>query len=137
MSTYLGLRLATVGALAVPPLLTGTINDVASSTGDLEVGSGDRDQRTLPLLVAEGGSTLEGDRGASLQLGQVQSSTSRDGHVLDDDGRARSLVLDGRSSISECAACTGVKAAGSSRDERTSAEKEGGKRKGNHDVGSL
>jgi hypothetical protein len=137
MSAYLRLRLATVAALAIPPLLTGSVDNVAAGTGDLEVGSGDRDERTLPLLVTKGGSTLEGNGGTSLQLGQVQCSTGRDGHVLDDDGSAGSLALDGRGGSSERAGCTSVKATGSSRDKRTSAEKEGGKREGNHDVGSL
>ena len=137
MSTYLGLLLATVGALTIPPLLTGTVDNVAAGTDNLEVGSGDRDHGTIPLLVAERSGTLEGDGGTRLQPRQVQSHTGGDSHVLDDNGRARGLVLDGGSSISERAACTSVKAAGSSRDERTSAEKKGGKREGNHDVGSL
>jgi hypothetical protein len=137
MSTYLGLLLATVGALTIPPLLTGTVDKMAAGTGNFEVGPGDRDQGAIPLRVAEGGGTLEGDCGTRLQSCQVQNHFGGDSHVLNDNGRARALVLDGRSCISERAACTGVKAAGSSRDERTSAEKEGGKRKGNHDVGSL
>jgi hypothetical protein len=137
MATYLGLLLATVGTLAVPPFLTGTVDKVARSTNYLDVGSGDGDERTLPLLVAESGGTLESDGGAGLQLREVQSSTRRNGHILDDNGSTRSLALDGRSGISESAACTGVKAARGSRDERTSAEEEGRKREGNHDVGSL
>jgi hypothetical protein len=86
--TYLGLRLATVGTLAVPPLGTGTVDNVASGTNDLDVGSRDRDERTLPLLVAECGGTLEGHGGTRLQLRQVQGGSSRNDHVVDDNGSA-------------------------------------------------
>lgn len=57
----LGLGLATVGALAIPPLGTVAINHVARSTGDGDVSSGDGDERTFPLLVTERSGTLEDD----------------------------------------------------------------------------
>lgn len=57
----LGLGLASVGALAVPPLGAIAINDVARGAGDSDVSSGDRDQWSLPLLVSEGSGTLEDD----------------------------------------------------------------------------
>ena len=62
--TYLGLRLAAVASLAIPPLSTICVNDMASGANDFDVGSRNRDERALPLLVAEGGGALEGDGGA-------------------------------------------------------------------------
>lgn len=57
----LGLGLSTVAALSVPPLGTVSIDNVARGTLDGDGASGEGDQRTLPLLVTERGSTLEGD----------------------------------------------------------------------------
>lgn len=57
----LGLVDTAVGALAVPPPATVTINQVALGTSDRDIGSGNPDQRTVPLLVAEGRGTLEDD----------------------------------------------------------------------------
>lgn len=56
-----GLGLATVGPLAIPPLGTVAINDVARGTSDSDVGSRDGDEWAFPLLVAEGSGTLEDD----------------------------------------------------------------------------
>lgn len=97
----LGLGLAAVGALAVPPLGTVAINDMARSTDNFDVAARDADERTAPLLVAEGGGALEGDGGAILQAGEIQSSTGRDGDVVQDDAGAGALALDGRGSIGE------------------------------------
>lgn len=57
----LGLGLAAVGSLAVPPAGTATVDDMAGSTVHLDVLTGEADEGTLPLLVTEGGLTLEGD----------------------------------------------------------------------------
>lgn len=57
----LGLGLATVRALAVPPLGAVAIDNVARGAGDGDVSAGDRDQGAFPLLVAEGSGTLEDD----------------------------------------------------------------------------
>lgn len=57
----LGLVDTAVGALAVPPPATVTINQVALGTSDRDIGSGNTDQRTVPLFVAEGRGTLEDD----------------------------------------------------------------------------
>ena len=57
----LGLGLATVGALAVPPARALAVNDSAGGLGDGDVLTTEADQGSLPLLVAEGGGTLEGD----------------------------------------------------------------------------
>lgn len=46
--------------------------------------------------------------GASGKLGQIQSSTGGYGNVVEDNGRAAGLVLDGRSGISESAASAGA-----------------------------
>lgn len=53
--------LATVGALAVPPLGAVAINHVARGAGDGDVRSGDGDEGALPFLVAKGSGTLEND----------------------------------------------------------------------------
>ena len=91
---HLGLGLATVRALGVPP--TGSIS-VKSGTSavDGDVVTRDRDKRTLPLLVAEGGGALEDDVGALLQVGQVEGGAGGNDKVAESDGRARLLVLDG------------------------------------------
>ena len=57
----LGLGLATVGTLAIPPLGAVAIDDVARGAGDSNVGSGDRDEWALPFLVSEGSGALEDD----------------------------------------------------------------------------
>lgn len=57
----LGLGLAAVGSLAVPPAGTATVDDMAGSTVHLDVLTGEADEGTLPLLVTEGGLTLEGN----------------------------------------------------------------------------
>ena len=62
----LWLGLATVGALAIPPLGSVEVDDMASGTGDGDVRTRDRDQRSLPLLVAEAGGTLEDDLSGSV-----------------------------------------------------------------------
>lgn len=61
MSAYLRLGLASVATFSVPPIRTSTINEMASGTVDSDVGPRDGDQGSFPLLVAECGSTLEGD----------------------------------------------------------------------------
>jgi hypothetical protein len=57
----LGLGLAAVGSLAVPPAGTATVDDMARGTGDLEVLTGEADEGAFPLLVSEGGLALEGN----------------------------------------------------------------------------
>lgn len=57
----LGLGLATVGALAVPPAGALAVNDSAGGLGDGDFVTTEADQGSLPFLVAEGGSALEGD----------------------------------------------------------------------------
>lgn len=91
----LRLRLATVGTLSIPPTSTITINNMAGSTFDSDIGSGDRDERTLPLLVAEGSLTLEDDLGSLLQTCQIESLAGGDLDVGESNGRAGSLGLHG------------------------------------------
>jgi len=90
----LGLLLATVGALAVPPSATLTVEDGAGSTNDGELVTGDGDERTSPLLVAEGGGTLESNSGTGVQASQVKSGTGRDNSIADDDAGAGLLLLE-------------------------------------------
>lgn len=59
----LGLLLATVGSLGVPPASTISVEHGARGTLDGDISSRNRDQGTLPLLVAKSGSTLEDDLG--------------------------------------------------------------------------
>lgn len=60
-SEELGLSLAAVGSLAIPPASTISIENSTRSSLDSNVSSGDGDQRTAPFLVAEGGLSLEDD----------------------------------------------------------------------------
>ena len=120
----LWLLLAAVGTLAVPPLSTIAVNNVAGSTLDGDLGTRDRDERTLPFLVAEAGGTLEGNGGSVLELGKVKGGTGGDSDVVQDDRSARGLALDGRGSVRECAAGTSIQARRNSRHKRASAEEE-------------
>lgn len=120
----LGLGLATVAALAIPPALTLTVNGVAIGTFDEKVVSSEGDQGTFPGIIAKGSLSLEDDlycvrkspylenrityMSAILELGKIKSSASRDGNVVEDNGRAATLALDSRSSISKGAAGTGL-----------------------------
>lgn len=45
---------------------------------------------------------------AILELSQIESSASRNGDVIQDNGGAAAFVLDSGSSIGERAACTGL-----------------------------
>lgn len=57
----LWLGLSTIGSLAVPPALSTAVDGVVGSTGNDDVGAGDTDERSIPLLVAEGSLALEDD----------------------------------------------------------------------------
>jgi hypothetical protein len=57
----LGLLLAAVATLAVPPTSTITLNLTTRVLLDGNAGSGRGDQGALPFLVAEGGGTVEDD----------------------------------------------------------------------------
>lgn len=57
----LGLGLAAVCALGVPPPRSVAVNDVAGFARHLDVLSGHPDQRALPFFVPEGGLALEND----------------------------------------------------------------------------
>lgn len=57
----LGLRLATVGALAVPVVRTVAIEDTARGALHGDVSSRDGNEWAVPFLIAEGGLTLEDD----------------------------------------------------------------------------
>lgn len=89
------LVLAAVGALAVPPFGSVAIDKMTARTLDGDVGTGEADQGTLPLLVVEGSSTLESDGSAVLEVGQIKSLASRDGNVLEHDVAAALLAIFG------------------------------------------
>lgn len=90
----LGLGLAAVGTLAVPPSATLAVNNGARSTdnGDLVTRNGNK--RTAPLLIAKGSGTLEGDGGARSQTGQIKGGSSGDNGIVDDNAGARLLLLE-------------------------------------------
>lgn len=90
----LRLGLTAVSTLAVPPSAAITIDDRSRGTNDGDVVTRDGDERTLPLLVAESGSTLEGNSGARSEVSQVKGGTSGNDSILDDDARARLLLLE-------------------------------------------
>jgi hypothetical protein len=58
---YLGLGLASIATLSVPPLGTSGVDDMTSSTIDRDVGTRDGDQWTFPLFVSERSRALEGN----------------------------------------------------------------------------
>lgn len=106
----LGLLLATVASLAVPPTSTITVNLSTRVLLDGNTGSGRGNQGALPFLVAEGGGTVEDDllaahqpmafrqfkgktySGTGLQASQVQGLTRGHRDVLESDGGARGLA---------------------------------------------
>lgn len=57
----LGLGLAAVRALAVPPALTLGVDHGARGSSESDALTAEADEGALPLLVAEGGGALEGD----------------------------------------------------------------------------
>lgn len=57
----LGLGLATIGTLTIPPALTTTVDGVVGRSGDEDVGSGDADKGAFPFFVAKGGFAAEDD----------------------------------------------------------------------------
>lgn len=91
----LGLLLAAVGALAVPPARAVTVNEAALGHVDGDLLTLDADQGALPLLVLEGGGALEGDGGAVVDLGQVEGLTGGHLDVLDDNLGAAGDALGG------------------------------------------
>ena len=90
----LGLGLATISTLAVPPSAALTVEDGTRSTDDGDLVARDGDKRSTPLLVAKSGSTLEGNGGAGSQVGQIKSGSSRDNSAVDDDVGAGLLLLE-------------------------------------------
>lgn len=93
----LWLGLSTVGTLAIPVLGSVTIENASGGTGNSDVSSGDGDERTGPLFVTEGGSTLEDNVGTRFEASQVEGGSGWNGDGADDDGCAGSLGLDGSS----------------------------------------
>lgn len=92
----LGLGLSRVGALAIPPLGTVAVNDVARGTSDSDVGSRYRDEWAFPLLVAKGSGTLEDDLAWRTKCQRKEPRASNDGirHTLVPDLRlVRSSVV--------------------------------------------
>lgn len=100
----LGLRLAAVRALAVPPARALTVNHGVFGGSDGDIGPLKADQRTLPFLVAEGGGAFEGNLGAVFDIGHVQRLTGRNLNVLQHDVGTRRGALRGRRSVGERAA---------------------------------
>lgn len=97
----LGLGLAAVRALAVPPARALAINHGILGSGDGEAGTTEADERALPLLVAEGGGTLEGNLGVVGGVREVQGLTGGDLNVLKHDIRALRNALRGRRGVGE------------------------------------
>lgn len=64
----LGLLLAAVAALAVPPSLTLAVDGVSSSSLDEKIVTSEGDERALPLSIAESGLALEDDLQVLLDL---------------------------------------------------------------------
>jgi hypothetical protein len=103
----LRLSLSAIAALAIPPASAVAIEDTTSGTGDGDGCTGNTDERTSPLLVAEGSGALEDDVGTALQASQVEGGTGRDGDIVEDNSGASSLGLSGRCSTASTAEGTG------------------------------
>lgn len=97
----LGLGLATVGALTVPPAGALAVNHGILGSGDGEAGPTETDERALPLLVAEGGGTLEGDLRVVGGIREVQGLTGGNLDVLQHDVGALRDTLRSRRGVSE------------------------------------
>lgn len=115
----LGLGLAAVRALGVPPAATIAIESGTSAV-DGNVVAGDGDERALPLLVTEGGGALEDDVGSLLEVGQVEGGAGRDRNVVEGDCGARFFVLDGSCGVGKGAAVALGERSGSSDGRRGS-----------------
>lgn len=55
----LGLRLATVGTLAIPPALSSTVDSVVGGASNNDVGTRDLNEGSVPFLVSKGGLAVE------------------------------------------------------------------------------
>jgi len=111
----LGLVLATVGALCVPPAATIAVESGTSAI-DGNVIATEADEGTFPLFVAEGGGALEDDLGALLEVAHVEGGAGRDLDVVEGDGGARLPVLDGIGGLGESAAVALGEGSGSGND---------------------
>lgn len=127
----LRLGLSAVAALAIPPASAVAIEDTASGTGDGDGCTRNTDERTSPLLVAEGSGALKDDVGTALQASQVEGGSGRNGDVVEDNSGAGSLGLGRRCSTASTAEGTGGGAlvngrcCGSSRDHGSTANGSG------------
>lgn len=108
----LGLLLAAVSALAVPPALTLAGDETARGAGDGDLLAADGDEGALPLLVAEGGGALESDLGAVFQAGEVEGLAGGDLDVVEHDVGAGGLLGHGRLGVGEGARGAGVELGG-------------------------
>lgn len=109
----LGLGLAAISSLSVPPAGAVAIEVGSGRSLDGNVRSRDRDQRTGPLLVAKGGLTFKDDldwrsvghsyiaagrashRSSLVQTSQIKSGSRWNSDGGEDDSRTRSFRLDG------------------------------------------
>jgi hypothetical protein len=99
----LWLGLSTVGSLSIPVLGSKTIELVAGGTSDGDISSGEGDKRSGPLVVLEGGSTLEDDVSATVESGHIKSSSRWDSDAVESDGSTALLGLGSTGSIGEVA----------------------------------
>lgn len=72
-----------IATLTVPPLGTVAVNDMSRGSSDGDAGTGESDERALPLVVLEGRCALELNVGAVVQVRQVESLSSWDSDVLE------------------------------------------------------
>jgi hypothetical protein len=99
----LWLGLSTVGSLSIPVLGSKTVELVAGGTSDDDISSRDGNERAGPLVVLEGGSTLEDDVSTTVESGHIKSSSRWDSDAVESDGSTALLGLGSIHSIGEVA----------------------------------
>ena len=107
----LGLLLAVIASLAIPPTGTITLDLTTRGLVDSNGVAGNRDQRTNPLLVTKGGGTGKGNNSALVESSKIKSFTSGNSNILQNDGGTRLLASNSRLSILESTTSTGVEIA--------------------------
>jgi hypothetical protein len=117
----LGLLLAAVASLAVPPTSTSAVNLGTGVLLDGDAGTGHGDQGAGPFFVTEGGGAIEDDSGTGLQASQVESLTGGNGDVAQGDGGAGGLAGLDRGRRGEGARATSLEISGGSSSDQRSA----------------
>lgn len=94
--TNLGLCLATITALAVPPTSTVGVENRAGRSLDCDLIAANVQERAGPLFVTPCRGALEDHSGVVGKLGEIEGGARRNSYVIQDNSGAGSLRLGGR-----------------------------------------